>query len=181
MQTPAERVTEETEKIYSKLVANPLANKLPERLFVENFLPYFCGEVEIPEETELYSLWYGIAGSPTGEVDIIDISGKSLYKVPPLMNTNIINPKRGDNNDMNFSQIIALASMYNNMTPVAGLNALNTGLANKLETLRNKSVEFTDYEIRWIDIFKRYGKIKQNTVSSVAVADNRLQEDEMEF
>lgn len=181
MQTPTDRITEETEKIFSKLVSNPLANKLPENLFVENFLPYFCGEVEIPEETELYSLWYGIAGSPTGEVDIIDTRGKSLYKVPPLMNTNIINPKREDSNDMNFSQIINLATMYGNMTPMAGMNALNTGLANKLETLRNKSVEFSEYETRWIEIFKRYGKIKQNTVSSVAASDNRLQEDELEF
>lgn len=181
MQTPTERMIEETEKIFGKLVSNPLANRLPEKLFVENFLPYFCGEVEIPEETELYSLWYGIAGSPTGEVDIIDTRGKSLYKVPPLMNTNIINPKREDSNEMNFSQIIALATMYGNMTPVAGLNALNTGLSGKLETLRNRSVEFSEYETRWIEIFKRYGKIKEKTTSSAAVVENKLQEDEMEF
>ena len=109
-------------------------------------------------------MWYGIAGSPSSEVLIIDDNDKPLYKVPALVDTSIINPNR-EKGSINFSQIVTMAKMYGNITPTAGMNALNGGLAKKYSEIQSKSKAFTENEKRWMDIFQRYGKVKKRNKS----------------
>lgn len=179
----SKRITEENEMIHAALVTNNEPNQLPERLFVNNFLPFFCGEIDIEKEPGFFAMWFGIAGSPSLEVSIIDDMGKVLYRVPSIMDSSIINPNR-ENSTINFAHIVTMAKLYGNITPIAGENALNGGLAKKYSELQNKSKVFTTNEQRWIEIFAKYGKIKMTPGISANIAskkDGSLSDDDFEF
>jgi len=179
----SKRISEENEMIHAALVTDSKPNQLPERLFVNNFLPFFCGELDIDKEPNFFAMWFGIAGSPSLEVSIIDDLGKVLYRVPSIMDSSIINPNR-ENSTINFAHIVTMAKLYGNITPIAGENALNGGLAKKYSELQNKSKVFSSNEQRWMQIFARYGKIKvapNITAAIVAKKDGSLSDDDFEF
>src|SRR3990167_8751263 len=79
---------------FKELVTESEPNKLPEHLFVQNFLPYFCGELDINTNKDVLPYWYSIAGSASKEVEIIDSSGKPIYRVPALADNSVIEPKK---------------------------------------------------------------------------------------
>lgn len=176
------KITEENRNIYNALVLNNVPKPLPEKLFVNNFLPFFSGELDIDSEPNFFAMWYGIAGSPSSEVQIIDDNGKELYKVPAIVDTSIINPNR-ENNDVNFAHIVTMAKLYGNITPTAGQNALNGGLAKKYAQIQAKSKVFTTNEERWLNIFIRYGKVKKSElqVTEAKKAEGVLSDDDFEF
>lgn len=168
------------EDIYKQLIVADAVNKLPENLFVENFLPYFCGELDIAANDEVIPYWYAIAGSPNKEVSIIDERGQSLYQVPALADTSIIDPTK-EQGRVNFGEIVSLAKLYTNQSPVAGENYINKKLAEKFYKLTAKSKVFSDNEKRWVEIFKRYGKIKAEELKTEEDKTSKLSDDEMEF
>lgn len=154
---------------------------LPESLFVTNFLPYFCGELELTQNTKLLDMWYTIAGGQFNEVDIVDISNTVIFTVPAIVNSDIINP-RANRGDLSFSDIVTLSKLKSNITPVAGDNALQQGLVIKIEQLREKKItSFSNNEERWLSIFKRYGKLEKLKDSSAIQVKGKLDEDELEF
>lgn len=171
----------QNQQIFEALVVKDTLAKLPEYLFVQNFLPYFCGELDISKNDEVIPYWYAIAGSPTKEVEIIDESGKSLFVVPSLTDTSIIDPSK-EKGRINFAEIVHLAKLYSNQSPVAGENFINTQLADKFYKLTAKSKVFGDNEKRWLDIFVRYGKIKELSGTDATVdTSTKMSDDEIEF
>lgn len=166
--------------IFNQLIAADEPNKLPESLFVQNFLPYFCGELDISKNDDVIPYWYSIAGSPNKEVAIIGDRGEILYRVPALSDTSIIDPTK-EKGRVNFGEIVSLAKLYTNQSPVAGENYINQKLAEKFYKLTAKSRVFTENEKRWMEIFTRYGKVKEDEANAEEDKSSKLSDDEMEF
>lgn len=178
------KLLEQGLEIYRQLVTEPQLNKLPERLFTRNFLPFFCGERDPVKEPDFYVLWISIAGSPMSEVQIIDDNGNPLFTVPALNDTSIIKPDRNTSGSINFSQIITMAKMYGNMTPVAGQNVLMSGLGEKYKELQSKSEVFDSNTERWYQILLRYGKVEKlinTTTGTASEKPGALSDDDFEF
>ena len=176
-----DNLSAQNEQIFKALVIDDQVSTLPESLFVQNFLPFFCGERDIASNAEVIPYWFAIAGSPTKEVEIIDDSGNSLYKVPALSDTSIIDPVKEKGN-VNFGEIVSLTKLYTNQSPTAGENFINKQLADKFYKLTAKSDVFSENEKRWVDIFARYGKIKINDqVQDSGASSGKLGDDELEF
>lgn len=176
-----DNINQQQIQLFDLLVTNDKASKLPEQLFVTNFLPYFCGELNIDTNEDVLPYWFSIAGSPNKEVSIIDGRGIELYKVPALSDTSIIDPTK-EKGKMNFGEIVSLAKLYTNLSPAQGQNFINDKLAEKFYKLTAKSKIFTDNEKRWYDIFARYGKIKPDDVGKIEDDKaSKLSDDELEF
>ena len=132
--------------------------RLPEHIFVKNFLPVFIGYKSIEDYPDFVSTWISVAGSPTAQLDIIDHTGTVVFTVPSLFDVSHLNPNANKDN-MDFKQIIALSTLYSNISPAQGQNFLQNKLHDRLEALKTKSENFTDYEKKWLFIFKRYEKL----------------------
>lgn len=74
---------------FEQIVDQVESNQLPEKLFVDNFLPVFSGKVKMEDNNQAIVAWIAIAGSPVASVDIIDSSGKVLFTVPPIAKSDI--------------------------------------------------------------------------------------------
>lgn len=161
---------------------NEITNrKLPERLFVSDFLPYFCGELDLSSNPKLLDMWYTISGGQTNEVDVVDIDGSVLFVVPALLNTKVINP-RTNRGDLSFADIITLSKLKSNITPIAGENALTQGLEIKVEQMReHKSTSFSENENKWNFIFQKYGKVDKEKEISNKTVKGKISDDELEF
>ena len=107
-----EQITGMERDIYSllKMYNEESINKLPEYIFVDFFLPYFSGKLNLKDSEEPITKWISIAGSPTKEVDIIDNStGEILFRVPSLINTSKLNVTKNDKK-ISASEILAMAA-----------------------------------------------------------------------
>lgn len=176
------RLADRANEILAQLESIPV-KQLPEHIFVQTFLPYFCGEQDLSTNKEILGLWIGVATTPTAEVEIISNTGMPLFRVPALIDTSIINPVRGEEQAIGFSRIIALANEYSRDIPIVGENILVKNLAIKAKEIQSKSTVFNENEKRWIEIFKRYGKIKDNskTTTNTPVSPDTMGDDEMTF
>lgn len=150
---------------------NSQIKRLPESTFVRHFLPYFCGEKQINGQTNTLGLWIGIAGAITSKVDIVNNTGEVLFTVPPINDTSIFDVNNLKN-AQGFKNIIQNFQLYANQTPASGQNYLSRTLDSRLDKLRSESKTFTENEKAWMDIFKRYGKVKGNFEATVAKADS---------
>lgn len=131
-----------------------IRQQVPENIFVNYFLRYFAGMTPISENNKIISEWISIAGTPTSEVDIIDISGKVLYSVPSLYSTTCIDVNKSSQS----SSIDAVYDEYalrNNNIPSAAQTFLNQALEQKLQDM-SVTPDITDDKRRWDDIFTRY-------------------------
>jgi hypothetical protein len=144
---------------YDSLVVTPSLDltRLPEEVFVNSFLPFFCGERQVTEDPEILRYWVGIAGMPSKEVQIVDKYNKDLFKVPALADSGIID-SLNSNEGEKFSAIIDNYRRFNNITPAAGINYLHSTLGKRTEKLLVNSQTFSDNAERWDQIFIRYGK-----------------------
>lgn len=158
---------------------NKEINKLPESIFVQVFLPFFCGEKSINDEKDILVKWVSIAGSPTKEVQIIDDNGDDLFVVPALMDSTIIDIKN-DSQGQTFLSIIANYELHKNQLPVVGENYLKNSIDEKMKTLTKDSTAHESNEKSWNEIFIRYNKIDgPDTDESADV--NRLSDDEISY
>lgn len=166
---------------YKLLVEDPAKelNQLPENIFVNYFLPFFCGERSFNDNPELLATWIGIAGNPTKEVQIIDQSGKTLFNVPSVVDTSFIdvnNERRGQP----FFSIIANYELHKNQLPVVGENYLKNTMEQRYDTLTKDSSTHAVNEKRWTDIFVRYDKVKAK-VTTEQVRSDKLSDDEISY
>ena len=86
----AEAAVEAVTRLYDEIL-NTARARFPESKFRTLFAPYFMGEKEIPSNSDFYTAWIGIAGSPQAEVDIVDDKGNVVFTVPSLIDSSIIN------------------------------------------------------------------------------------------
>ena len=168
-----------SEASFKALVTDPMQTltQLPEAVFVKEFLPYFSGKLPMPESPPLLSIWIGIAGSPTSEVQIVDANNNKLYTVPPMSDTSTVDIAKGKNG-ASMKQILTNYSMYKNVTPIKGKNYLDNALSLKADLLSGISPEFATNQKRWLDIFARYDEsAKKDQINQ----NNKKQLDDDEF
>lgn len=183
----AESVAKEFEKRgndhYNSIVveAGKELVKLPESVFINSFLPYFCGEKKITEDETIIPTWIAIAGSPTKEVEIVDSQGLVLFNVPPMADTTVIDALN-KNKGQRMNDIIGQYILRREVTPMLGTNYLNEVLDERITKLTTESTSFVKNEKRWQEIFIRYGKVKANPTEDKSIAiKGKLDEDEMTF
>lgn len=173
-------ISNKSKAIYDALVTNLEVNKLPEYIFLQSFFPYFSGVKPITEKDDVLGQWVSVAGTPMDEVDIIDDKGTVLFRVPPLVDTSIINPLRSENNNIGIYAIISLANQHRNNIPAVGERLLRDNLAVKAVEIQKKSEVFETNEQRWISIFARYNQSSNNSGLSTASKSN-LTDDDLVF
>lgn len=153
LQSIKDKLQKAADDTYSQLVTDQIYGRLPEDLFVSNFLPYFTGKLKVEEGNNVIPLWISIAGNPTSRVCILDKNGEVLYTVPPIFDTGILNTLDSKNRK--------LAEIYHNYTirkdnlPMAADNFLDSAMAEKYNTILSNIVN-QKYQKEWQDIFDRY-------------------------
>ena len=133
-------------------------NKLPEHVFVDFFLPYFSGKLNLKDSEEPITKWIGIAGSPTKEVDIIDNNtGEILFRVPSLINTTKLNVTKNDRR-IASSEILAMsARKADSGIPGNVESYLMSVYPLKIQQIiKENDVDKDDLD-KWKYIFNRYG------------------------
>lgn len=172
------KLTDDTNFVFDSLVATKENSKLPEEIFVNYFLPFFSGKVEVSKEPVL-SNWIGIAGTPMSEVDVVDTKGDKIFTVPALFDTNIIdvvNRERG----RSLQDIFSNYEVRNNNIPVIASKFLDNELNKKNdELIHNKTVSATNTEL-WNNIFKRYG-IENNETKTISKTPDENGADDLEY
>jgi hypothetical protein len=168
------------ENVFNGLIDNKPKGKLPEPLFREHYLKYFTGEIPMEEDTSIIAEWVGIAGSPGSEVDIVGPDGKTILTVPPLFNTDVIDPVR-DNSENSFSNIISNYMLKSNNIPAAADRYLENELDKKKESVaKTKSNNIA----KWEKILDHYGVKANNNVeinnpnNEADISDNDLDFDD---
>jgi len=160
------QVTESINSTYDKLVVNKQNSTLPEGIFKEHFLPYFAGEKAITSDVSVMAEWVGVAGSPMGEVDVIDNNNQVLFTVPSLFDTNVINTvKRTPGKSL--PEIYSQYDLRANNIPVVAEKFLSDALADKANNITKEANPKATNVDRWSNILSRYGyKTEQSSNST---------------
>lgn len=132
------------------------ANRLPENIFRDYFLPVFAGKTSIGKH---YEEWISIAGAPTAEVAIVDATNVNvLFNVPALMNTEHIKRNRPEG-ALPFASIVAMAQAFNTRGPAASQNMMTSQGMERYKASHDRNHDYSPLEKRWLEIFQRYGYV----------------------
>ena len=134
--------------------------KLPERIFVNVFLPLFAGDEKLLYEAKIYPHWINVAGNPYRPVDVIDVRGNVLFRVPPVLDrtrvsTSTQTQKEGPRGSI--SHMVASAQQYAGMSPVLGERYLSKQFTERALLMKVPHSVLQDLET-WNAIFERYGR-----------------------
>lgn len=166
------RIEKSIEKIHDDLVTKKENSQLPEQLFIDNFLPYFSGELEIKKNPKVVETWIAIAGSPVAEVDLIDENKEVVITVPPYFTSDLINLHNTDNKK-------SLSDAYHEY------NALNAGLPAVAENFITKEYEKISNKLKvplvsaWDKVFIKY--LPSEVTEEVNKENKKHNNDETEF
>jgi hypothetical protein len=166
-----EQVENSINDVFDALVVNSDKGRLPEEIFKSYFLPYFSGEIPLTN-TSVIPDWISVAGSMVSEVDILDNTGNTLFTVPSLFNTNIINRINDDSHNLN--EIYTSFEAQKSNIPAVANNFLMNELDNKAKSIVTPTID-SNSETKWNDILKRYGKISSSTSTSSETHDDDLE------
>lgn len=166
---------------FNALVEKPALelNKLPESIFIQMFLPFFCGEKNISDEPDILVKWFSVAGNPTKEVQIIDEDSNPLFKVPALADSSIVDVMNKNGGEP-FYKIIMNYELHKNHLPVIGKNYLDNTINQRLQSLTKSSTVYDANEKDWNNIFVRYGKVKAE-LNKASDDKTRMDQDEIEY
>lgn len=186
-----ERLSATINTIHDQLVSTKSSEKsrLPESIFVRDFLPYFSGEVAVTAKDEVIAIWAGVAGSPYAEVTIIDARGDALFDVPPIMVSRSINPTYNTSKThTSIEDIGAMAESLSKTIPVRGerffLEAMHERASVIIKGADTGEKVVDTNEQRWLEILRRYNKAPQLTASINANNTNNkstVTDDDIEF
>ncbi len=159
-------------KEHFEIITDSVIQRIPEAVFVQDFLPAFCGEVECSRD--LLSVWYLISGGPFNPVHVVNQFGKTIITIPPMLNRDVV--KIGQNSD----DIKSIFRDFENMThisPHAANNRLLEDLTDKFETDQIPVIPGS-LEEQWNNVFIHYGKkVKSNQSNSKNNSNNTLEFD----
>jgi len=153
--------------------------KLPEEVFVQNFLPYFSGQKKIKENPEIIPTWIGIAGSATAPVDVVNPSGEVLYTVPAFYDTTVVNATSRFEGPT-LSATMVHYEMDRAHLPQRANQKINHELAHRLPSMFQQSAMITENKKQWSDIFDRY-QIKTESPSQTTAAEQIPVRDELDY
>jgi uncharacterized protein YacL (UPF0231 family) len=164
--TIVENAKQQEELFFNGIIkaSQEVRTKLPEEVFVKNFLPFFSGKQSIKENPDVIPNWIGIAGSPTSPVDVIDNSGNVIYTVPGFYDTTIIKANSRFENST-LSETMTQYEMDKSVIPQRANHRIQKELEKKLPTMFQESTIQSENKKAWDTIFQKYGiKTNQDTV-----------------
>lgn len=163
----------EIDRIHNLIVEEPkkYANRLPEAIFRDYFLPAFAGKVPLVKH---YEEWISIAGAPTAEVAIVDEGGVNvIFNVPPIMNTDHIQRTRPEG-AMPFAAIVSMAEAFRTKSGAQSDQVMTAQGMDRVKAAHDKKYDYSPLEKRWLEIFQRYGIVpvdpKQTSASATSAA-----------
>lgn len=108
--------------------------KIPEEIFVRDFLPLFSGDKSIPPPTRISLLqtWYLIAGTNAMPVNVVDKAGNKIIQIPPVHEATQLNPTPPDNAMHDMSTQAEEAAQAARQSPRLGDAVLARALNNRL-------------------------------------------------
>jgi hypothetical protein len=167
MSSKIDQLMQSMDDVFNDLVVNSPRARLPEELFVSNFLPFFIGKGTVETNSDFLPTWISIAGSPAADVDVIDNRGNVLFTVPAFIDSGFINPLK-NNSGLSYSDIVNMAILFGNNIPKQGAAVLSGELEIKINRLKDKSPDYAKKINMWEIIFKRY-KITDKEISDKSI------------
>lgn len=151
-----ERIAREIETIKAQVSQTSVGARLPERIFVNVFLPFFAGEHEAMLYDVDLNTWLNVAGSPFSEVEIInDSTGKTLFSVPAIYDREAVNAVNTEG--PSIAHIVASSNQLSNVHPSQGEAFLNRALTGRAMVM-SVPANVRAHAGRWNEIFKRYNR-----------------------
>ena len=146
----AEFITEFAKQVEPQMV------KVPENVFRTCFLPYLIGQAEATEENNPIAHWRGLVGSPSMPAEVVDMTGKTLFVVPPLYDTERVDTTR--------QRPGRLSRAYQDFEQTQGNRPIES--AKRLAgSIADEIVEYheglRESKYSWDDCFRYYGLNKQ--------------------
>lgn len=155
-----EQSTSDINRCFDALVGKQDRRNIPEELFVQEFLPYFSGQKQLDQGSNVLSNWVTIAGTPFAEVNVTDNAGNTVVVVPGLMNT--LQHNLTERSKTTFHDIVVQAEIVGSQQSILGTRYLNNKLDEKQKELINEVMPeaVTPVKDQWSNIFQHYGIIK---------------------
>lgn len=143
-------------EVYKALVTDaPVEAIVPEKVFVEHFLPLFCGEaVDGPIGT--YSQWADIAQGYYNEVKVISEAGEVVVTVPPLFDRHAVVP-RTKRDAVPLGEALQTMELMAESSPQRALNYFSKVANADARNAGNTALQNAHMQA-WNTIFKHYGK-----------------------
>ncbi|BAW19257.1 hypothetical protein [Ralstonia phage RP12] len=173
------KLSQDITAIHEALVVNAEVKKIPESTFVNEILPVITGEVV---SSDFPLLMAAVAGNPFAEVDVVDADGKVRFRMPSLLERNIVNhleaSKRGS-----MSSMLITAGMLSNQSPARAEKYLEHEF-NGRGIATNRDELFKQRQDRWNAILALYGKtlkIDGSVVDGASVAAVSTEKPALDF
>lgn len=154
--------------IHNSLIETNTKVKFPIELFNNYFAPYFFGQIPINEQSDIFSTWIGIAGSPTSEVDIVDTLGNIVFTVPPLYNTDVIDILRKNSE---LSKVVDNYNNYGNALPAVAMGFVKNNLLPAVTDIIDKD-NIADNLTGWAKIAQHYMPTSQPSEQNKSTISN---------
>jgi len=124
--------------------------RLPEYVFVENFLDFFRSGLTETKGKPLLLKWLELAGGPYNEVDIIDENGNVIFTTPGIY----VRPNIDLTNKFSFNNMNKTYELQANRMKALGENYL----AKQFGVIESqiRLPDATKNKLRWEKIFKYY-------------------------
>lgn len=148
-----QKLASDITNIYKALVVDVDVKKIPESTFVKEILPVLTGEVI---STEFPLLMAAVAGTPFSEVDVVDDAGNILFRMPALLERNIISHEEASKRGSLASMLIT-AEMMIRQSPRRAQSYLEHELDGR-GIAKNRDEIINQRQARWNHILAHYGK-----------------------
>jgi hypothetical protein len=148
-----QKLASDISAIHKALVIDVEVRKIPESTFVKEILPVLTNEAI---STDFPLLMAGVAGGPFSEVDIIDEAGNTLFRLPSLLERNIISHKEASRRGSMESMLIT-ADQIRQMSPQRAQHYLAHEFNGRGIAKNRDEIYKARYE-RLKAILARYGK-----------------------
>ena len=180
-ETKTQNLSHDIGLIHSAIVEEPKAapNKLPEAIFVTQFLPIFNGSDSLRDANSTLVNWIAIAGSPFSEVSIIDHAGRELYKVPAMYDSSSIDPTKRMRQTL--ADFISNYQLRKDYLPSVGQRYMVEGVADRLSNLDISEEHIGETQQRWDGIFSRYSTRATKDFKPVAVNNNAGDDEDLVY
>lgn len=170
-----EQIRHSIKKVSLSLVENQFRHRIPEHVFVQNFLDFFSGRKKDASGNSLVN-WIAIAGSPTSEVELFDNSGKTVAIVPAIFDTSFLS---NSNDGLSISR---LSDRYEleKTNPIYNADA---NFANDLMKKIPAGTSSSETEDRWKNLINRYTIPSDKNQSNKENAQNQIsgQNEDLDF
>lgn len=136
---------------------------IPEVIFLQYFLPFFCGETD-ENAQELLNQWFTIAGNTYAPVNIVNANGQFIIQVPPIHDRTTLSPILNRDQDIAYTFTVAQAKA--SLSPTLANNIINNGLSQRFNSIANNDKANPVLKEQWLKLFQHYGKIEKGPINN---------------